>query len=162
MHIHEFSDFSSTAALREVIAEYMRSLPFNIDYQSPVKELEDLSSLYSRAAGGALLVAKDEDTIAGCVALKKLTHIHPQEGVRTCEMKRLYVRPEFRGRNLGHTLTQAIVEKAKALGYHEMYLDTHREAQALAIAMYKRMGFAECADYHPNPGKLLCLRLRLD
>lgn len=161
MRIQELTDFSSTSALREVIAEYMRSLPFSIDYQSPEKELEDLSSLYSAAADGAVLVATDEETIAGCVALKKLAHLQPQPGVRTCEMKRLYVRPAFRGRNLGHTLAQAIVEKAKELGYHEMYLDTHREAQALAIAMYKRMGFVECPDYHANPGKLLCLRLQL-
>jgi putative acetyltransferase len=161
MRIHELTDFSSTPELREIIAEYMRSLPFNIDYQSPVKELEDLAALYSSASGGALFIAQEQQSIAGCIALKKITHMHPQEGVHTCEMKRLYVRPEFRGKNLGHELAQTIIGKAKDLGYHEMYLDTHREAQALAIAMYRRMGFVECADYHANPGGLLCLRLVL-
>ena len=161
MHILELTDFSSVSALREVIAEYMRSLPFDIDYQSPEKELEDLSALYSNEAGGALFVALENETIAGCVAVKKLIHMHPQQNVRTCEMKRLYVLPAFRGKNIGHMLAQAIIQKAKELGYHEMYLDTHRQAQAQAIAMYKRMGFEECADYHPNPGKLLCMRLNL-
>jgi ribosomal protein S18 acetylase RimI-like enzyme len=161
MLIHELTDFSSAPALRDVIAEYMRSLPFNIDYQSPDKELEDLASLYSNNSGGAMFIAMDGNEIAGCVAVKKLTHMHPQPGVRTCEMKRLYVRPVYRGRNLGHQLADAIIQKAGSLGYHEMYLDTHREAQALAIAMYKRMGFTECEDYHPNPGNLLCLRLDL-
>src|ERR1044071_8175325 len=110
MKISELTNFSSTTALRAVIAEYMQTLPFNIDYQSPQMELDDLSALYSPAAGGAMLVASENEYIAGCVALKKLN-------ATDCEMKRLYVRPAFRGRNLGRQLAGAIVAKAKALGY---------------------------------------------
>lgn len=159
--IQELTDFTNTTELCELIAEYMKTLPFDISYQSPGAELEDLSSLYSHDVGGAIFVATEEGKIAGCVAVKGIEHIHPTEGVRCCEMKRLYVRPEFRGRNLGHQLANAIVKKAKELGYHEMYLDTHPKAQALAIEMYKRMGFVACEDYHSNPGQLLCLKINL-
>src|SRR5688572_13980027 len=149
MLITTYADFRNDTALRALIAEYMSTLPFAIDYQHPDKELNDLGAVYSEAAGGALLVAMDGETIAGCVAVKKITHLHPQEGVRCCEMKRLYVRPEYRGKNLGHKLAAAIVNEARRLGYHEMYLDTHRVAQQLAIQMYQRMGFEVCEDYHP-------------
>lgn len=161
MIIHEYTDFSSNIALTELIAEYMKSLPFDIAYQSPGKELEDLSSLYSNDKGGAIIVAEENGILAGCVAVKGIEHLHPIEGIRVCEMKRLYVRPEFRGRNLGQQLAKVIVKKAIELGYHKMYLDTHRVAQKIAIEMYRKMGFVECADYHANPEKLLCFELSL-
>lgn len=161
MLIRAYNDFGNYSELRSLIAEYMKTLPFDISYQSPGAELEDLSSLYGEDVGGAMFVAMDDEKIAGCVAVKGIEHMHPKPGVRCCEMKRLYVRPEYRGQNLGRELAQAIIRKAKELGYHFMYLDTHREAQKLAIAMYKRMGFMECEDYHANPGRLLCLELDL-
>lgn len=161
MQISELTDFTNTDELRAVITEYMKTLPFDISYQSPGAELEDLSALYSNKVGGSIFTATENGTIAGCVAVKGIEHIRPVAGERVCEMKRLYVRPEFRGRNLGHELAQSIISKAKELGYHFMYLDTHREAQAVAIEMYKRMGFVECDDYHENPGKLLCFELDL-
>lgn len=161
MSIQELTDFSSTHQLTELIGEYMKSLPFDIAYQSPGKELEDLSSLYSHDKGGAIIVAEENGKLAGCVAVKGIEHMNPKPGVRVCEMKRLYVRPEFRGRNLGQQLANAIVKKAIELGYHKMYLDTHRVAQAVAIEMYRKMGFVECEDYHANPEKLLCFELSL-
>lgn len=161
MVIHEFTDFSDTTALREVIAEYMQTLPFDISYQSPQTELEDLSALYSPAVGGAIFIATENGGMAGCVAVKGIEHLHVRKDIRVCEMKRLYVRPEFRGRKLGRQLADAIVRKAMELGYDYMYLDTHRQAQAVAIAMYRQMGFQECPDYHTNPGRLLCFELEL-
>jgi ribosomal protein S18 acetylase RimI-like enzyme len=155
MIIRPYSDFTDNSALRELIAEYMFTLPFPIDYQHPEKELDDLSAVYGPAVRGALFVAEETGVLVGCVALKDI-------GGNRCEMKRLYVRASFRGRNLGRTLADIIVQRAREMGYAFMYLDTHREAQQQAIAMYKRMGFQECADYHPNPGKLLCLELKLD
>jgi putative acetyltransferase len=154
MVIIPYTDFSHVTGLRKLIQEYMSTLPFAIDYQSPEKELEDLGALYGEANRGAMFVAHIGNEYAGCVALKDL-------GDNRCEMKRLYVRPQFRGKDIGRKLADAIVMKAKELGYAYMYLDTHREAQKQAIEMYKRMGFVECEDYHPNPGKLLCLRLEL-
>ena len=154
MEIVLFTDFKDVRDLRLMIKEYMSTLPFAIDYQSPEKELDDLGALYGEAAGGALFVAHVNNEYAGCVALKDI-------GDGRCEMKRLFVREEYRGYKLGKKLAVAIVARAKEMGYKEMYLDTHLEAQKLAIIMYKKMGFVECEDYHENPGKLLCLKLDL-
>lgn len=154
MIIRAYNNFSNDTALRALISEYMSTLPFAIDYQHPEKELEDLGAVYGAAGGGALFVAEADGVLAGCVALKDI-------GNGRCEMKRLYVREQYRGRNLGKQLAERIVARAKEMGYAFMYLDTHREAQKTAIAMYTRMGFVECEDYHPNPGKLLCLELNL-
>ncbi len=149
-----YTDFSNDTALRSLIEEYISSLPFPIDYQSPEKELEDLGAVYGEAGGGALFVAHVGNEYAGCVALKDI-------GDGRCEMKRLYVREKYRGQNLGRRLAEQIVARAKEMGYNFMYLDTHREAQKVAIEMYKKMGFIECADYHLNPGNLLCLEFDL-
>ena len=154
MEIILFTDFKDVRDLRLMIKKYLSALPFAIDYQSPDKELDDLGAVYGEAAGGALFVARVNDEYAGCVALKDI-------GDGRCEMKRLFVREKYRGYKLGKKLTAAVVARAKEMGYKEMFLDTHREAQKLAIIMYKKMGFVECPDYHPNPGKLLCLRLDL-
>jgi ribosomal protein S18 acetylase RimI-like enzyme len=154
MTIRTYNGFDNDNALRTLISEYMSTLPFAIDYQNPEQELSDLGALYSEPGGGALFVAEENGMLAGCVALKDL-------GEGRCEMKRLYVREQFRGRNVGRCLAETIVQRGKEMGYRFMYLDTHREAQKAAIAMYMKMGFTECADYHPNPGKLLCLELDL-
>lgn len=154
MRIIPYHDFQDDSALRSLIMEYMSTLPFAIDYQSPEKELGDLGAVYGEAGGGALFIAEENGELAGCVALKDI-------GDGRCEMKRLYVREKFRGRTLGRQLADVIVARAKEMGYQSMFLDTHREAQARAIAMYKRMGFVECEDYHANPGRLLCLELNL-
>lgn len=154
MLITTYTDFKNDAALRSLIVEYMSTLPFAIDYQRPEKELGDLRAVYGAVGNGAMYVAEENGALAGCVALKDI-------GSGRCEMKRLYVRPEFRGRKLGLQLAAAIVQKAKEMGYYFMYLDTHREAQKVAIEMYRKMGFVECGDYHENPGGLLCLELDL-
>lgn len=156
-----YTNFSNDAVLRSLIAEYMSTLPFAIDYQSPEKELEDLGAVYGEAGGGAMFVAEIDGELAACVAVKKIEHMHPREGVSCCEMKRLYVREKYRGKNLGKQLAEKIVARANEMGYHYMYLDTHRVAQKVAIEMYKKMGFVECEDYHANPGRLLCLELDL-
>ena len=154
MTIRAYTDFADDTDLRALIAEYMSTLPFAIDYQHPQKELDDLSAVYGEAGRGALFVAETDGVLAGCVALKDI-------GNGRCEMKRLYVREAYRGRNLGKQLAKTIVARAKEMGYRFMYLDTHREAQQRAIAMYQKMGFVACEDYHPNPGRLLCMELDL-
>jgi putative acetyltransferase len=154
MNITLLTNFSDDHELRSMIKEYMSTLPFAIEYQNPGKELEDLGAVYGENGRGAMFVAHGGNELAGCVALKDI-------GNGRCEMKRLYVRGKYRGQNLGRKLAEKIVERAKEMGYEFMYLDTHREAQKVAIEMYKKMGFEECADYHANPGRLLCLKLDL-
>src|SRR6266496_3401552 len=93
---------------------------------------------------GRLLLAEYEHQLAGCVALHKLEpHI--------CEMKRLYLRPAFRGRGLGRALADRIITEARQIGYARMRLDTVEPVMKDAVAMYRNLGFQEVAPYRPNP-----------
>jgi ribosomal protein S18 acetylase RimI-like enzyme len=100
------------------------------------------------APPGALLVALDGRTGAGCVALRRLDD-------RTCEMKRLYVRPAYRGQGVGRDLVREIIARARRLGYERMRLDT-RPSMKSAIALYRSIGFREIPAYlsEPMPGAI--------
>lgn len=110
------------------------------DPQAFEAELNSLPGYYAPPTG-ALLVAEEDGRIAGCVALRQLE-------AGTCEMKRMFVASDFHGRGIGHALALAIVERAKALGYSRMMLDTgpaQREAQGL----YRKIGFTDVEPYYP-------------
>src|SRR6185295_15637549 len=106
-------------------------------------ELAELPGGYAPPCG-RLLVAIAENQSGGCVALRKIA-----DGV--CEMKRLYVRPEFRGTALGRTLAEAIIIAAREIGYQQMRLDTLPGKMDRAIAMYRLLGFKEIGPYYENP-----------
>ena len=131
------------ASARKLFKEYAAGLGIDLCFQSFEKELAELPGGYAPPAG-RLLVALDEDQNAGCVALRKIV-----DGV--CEMKRLYVRPEFRGIGLGHTLAEAIILAAREIGYQHMKLDTLPGVMDRAIAMYRSFGFKEIGPYYSNP-----------
>jgi putative acetyltransferase len=128
---------------RELFQEYAESLGFNLCFQSFDKELAGLPGDYAPPLG-RLLLAEHEGKIAGCIALHKLS-----DGV--CEMKRLYVRPEFRGNALGRALTQRVIQEARSIGYRAMRLDTIVGKMDSAIALYRELGFREIPPYRENP-----------
>jgi ribosomal protein S18 acetylase RimI-like enzyme len=131
------------AQSRELFLEYAQSLGFSLCFQNFDKELAELPGDYAPPEG-RLLLAECEGNVAGCVALHKL-----EPGI--CEMKRLYVRSEFRGKRLGRALAQSVIVEARSIGYHRMRLDTVDPIMGDAVAMYRKMGFNEIPPYRANP-----------
>ena len=114
-------------------------------------ELASLPGPYSEP-GGAILLAFIDEQPAGCVALKPLRPNRatvPEE--HACEIKRLWVRPEFRSQKVGLQLTQALIDQARQRDYTAMYLDTIPEAMQSANAIYRRLGFQPVGRYNINP-----------
>lgn len=128
---------------RQLFEEYASWVEISLCFQNFDKELAELPGYYVPPSG-RLFLAVDDDDVMGCVALRKI-------GERIGEMKRLYVRPEFRGRGLGRTLTQKLIAEAKQIGYESLRLDTLPGKMDQAIAMYRSLGFREIAPYYRNP-----------
>lgn len=130
--------------IRELFREYQDWLGVDLCFQDFEDELAGLPGLYAPPAGRLYLVFDaDDGRLVGCAALR------PQNGGR-CEMKRLYVRPDWRRRGLGRKLTELCMASAWAAGYAEMCLDTLAHLTA-ARALYREMGFAEVPAYYDNP-----------
>lgn len=134
---------SQIAQARELFLEYAQSLGFSLCFQNFDTELSGLPGDYAPPEG-RLLLAEYGGQLAACVALHKL-------GSETCEMKRLYLRPQFRGKGLGRALAERIIAEARQIGYRRMRLDTVEPVMKDAVAMYRKLGFKEIAPYRPNP-----------
>src|SRR5215469_9847685 len=130
-------------AIRELFLEYGQSLSFSLCFQSFDKELAGLPGDYAPPEGRLLLLSISGEA-AGCVALHKLSS-------EMCEMKRLYVRPQFRGKGLGRSLTERIIEDGRQIGYKKLRLDTVEPVMQTAVAMYRALGFREIEPYRENP-----------
>jgi ribosomal protein S18 acetylase RimI-like enzyme len=131
------------AQARELFLEYAQSLGFSLCFQNFDQELANLPGDYA-PPDGRLLLAEFEGQVAGCVALHKL-----EEGI--CEMKRLYLRPQFRGKGLGRALANRIIAESRGIGYQRMRLDTVEPVMKDAVGMYRRIGFREISPYCANP-----------
>jgi ribosomal protein S18 acetylase RimI-like enzyme len=128
---------------RKLFLEYAGSLGFSLCFQNFDQELASLPGDYAPPHGRLLLIECD-GAVAGCVALHRLEN-------DVCEMKRLYVRPQFRGRGLGRRLAEAVIAEARGIGYARMWLDTVEPVMKAAVAMYRGLGFREIAAYRENP-----------
>ena len=128
---------------RELFREYEAGLGISLCFQNFAEELANLPGDYAPPQGRLLLAREFEQTM-GCVALRPL-------GPTTCEMKRLFVRPEYRDRGLGRVLVEAIIEEARKIGYASLRLDTIADRMDRAVALYKSIGFVEIQPYRNNP-----------
>jgi len=140
------------AAIRELFLEYAQSLGFSLCFQSFDRELAKLPGDYA-PPHGRLLLATADGKPAGCVALHRLA-AEPGAAITTgefCEMKRLYVRPEFRGTGAGRKLAEAIIAEARSIGYNCMRLDTIEPTMQRAVILYRALGFREIPPYRANP-----------
>ena len=128
--------------MRTLFVEYAESLGVDLSYQGFDRELAALPDDYA-APRGRLLLARVDGRAAGCVALRALSD-------EIAEMKRLYVRPGFRGRRLGRLLTMRIVDEARAVGYRSMRLDS-LPSMTEAIRLYESLGFRRIEAYRFSP-----------
>ena len=148
------SAFDEVLMVRCLFEEYAASLGVDLCFQGFEKELAGLPGGYAPPQGRLLLALQDGQT-AGCVALRAL-----DPGV--CEMKRLYVRPDFRSHGVGGALVDRLIQQARQAGYRHMRLDT-LPSMAAALVLYRRLGFRSIAPYYQNPVKgAVFLELQLD
>ena len=128
---------------RSLFLEYQHWLNFSLCFQGFDQELASLPGKYA-PPNGRIYLAEVDNVVAGCVALR------PMADERVCEMKRLFVREEFRGQKIGRILTEKILTDAKKIGYHTMRLDTLQRMET-ARSLYKKLGFTVIPAYYNNP-----------
>ena len=136
--------------VRALLLEYGQSLGFSLCFQSFDAEIAGLPGDYAPPTG-RLLLAEVEGKPAGCVALHRLGESCADKRELLCEMKRLYVRPDFRGHQLGRRLVEEVMRAARGIGYKKMRLDTVEPIMGHAVALYRELGFREIAPYCENP-----------
>ncbi|HEX8922892.1 MAG TPA: GNAT family N-acetyltransferase [Pyrinomonadaceae bacterium] len=128
---------------RSLFIEYSERLGIDLCFQSFEKELAELPGRYA-PPDGRLLLAISDGQVAGCVALRKI-------GDQVCEMKRLYVKPEFRGQGIGKAMAVHLIGEARAIGYDAMRLDTLPLQMKEAVKVYRSLGFRDIEPYYDNP-----------
>ena len=128
---------------RALFREYEAWLDMDLCFQDFETEVATLPGKYAEPQG-RLLLAYVEGQTAGCIALREI-----DEGI--CEMKRLFVRDEFRGHRLGLLLVEKVIAEAREAGYRKMRLDTFPPKMGKAVKLYESHGFREIAPYYNNP-----------
>lgn len=128
---------------RILFREYANSLPFDLAYQHFEEELHSIAQQYNWPEGVLLLCSTGAATITGCVGVRRFS-----EGI--AELKRLYVKPDYRSLKLGKGLLEAAIDSARQLGYRFVRLDTV-PGQHKAQDLYQLLGFYEIAPYRHSP-----------
>jgi len=128
--------------VRQLFEEYAAELAVDLGFQGFAEELATLPGAYAPPSG-VLLIAWAADAPAGCAGVRPL-------GPDTCELKRLFVRPAYRGRGLARRLSAAALAEARSRGYRRIRLDT-LPSMVEAQSLYRDLGFHEIAPYRPNP-----------
>ena len=126
----------------DILIEGDPSFKEYLEIQNYDDELKHLEKKYGLPYERLYLVYYNNE-VAGCIGLKKIDK-------KNCEMKRLYVRPKFRGKQIGEQLIEKIIKAAKEIGYSYMLLDTLPFLKG-AIYLYKKYGFYEIASYNNSP-----------
>lgn len=143
------SSSADIAFVCELFLDYANWLGFSLCFQGFDQELAGLPGDYTAEKRGALFLAELDGEPVGCAALHAC--FGEAEQTPIAEMKRLYVRPQVRGKRIGRLLVEATMQRARELGYTHMRLDTIPSKMEEAVAMYRRMGFYEIKAYRPNP-----------
>jgi ribosomal protein S18 acetylase RimI-like enzyme len=132
--------------VHSLLAEYAHGLGIDLCFQDFENELANLPGDYVQPRG-ALLAAKVDMDYAGCCALRPLDNV---DYPNASEMKRLFVRPQFRSSGLGRALAESILDSARRAGYSCVLLDTLSEMET-ARALYEDLGFLEIPPYYNSP-----------
>lgn len=128
---------------RTLFREYESWFGLNLCFQNFDEEVAALPGKYAKP-DGRLLLASADGSLAGCIALRKL-----KDGI--CEMKRLFIRDEFRGQGIGNALIEKLTEEARITGYQKMRLDTYPPKMSKAVRLYESHGFRQIEPYYRNP-----------
>ncbi|MCR5342131.1 MAG: GNAT family N-acetyltransferase [Butyrivibrio sp.] len=132
----EVKKCNDAEVVKELFKEYSQIKGAESCFVSFDKELADLEGFYR---GGALLVGYEEDKPVACIAIKKLND-------NTCEAKRLFIKPEYRGKGYARTMLNTMLDKSKELGFTEVTFTTKPSVMQIGYGLYKRMGFEETAE----------------
>ena len=132
------SECNEFGIIRELFLEYSKIKGAESCFVSFGNELDHLESFYS---GGALLVGCEDGTPVGCIAIRKVDE-------KTCEAKRLFIKPEYRGKGYARILLESVLSKARELGFTKVSLTTKPSVMQVAYGLYGRMGFCELSDDH--------------
>ena len=141
--IRQVETADETTAARQIFREYEAWLGLDLCFQGFEEELKNLPGKYSPPVGRLYLAYSGKD-LAGCIAMRDL-------GESVCEMKRLFVREEFRGQRLGRLLIEKLIGDARGFGYKKMRLDTFPPKMGKAVQLYESYGFSEIRPYYNNP-----------
>ena len=144
VQIREAKTSRLVSSARDLIKEYSVSLGIDLSFQDFDKEMAEFPAHYTRP-DGRVFVAVEQGEAVGVVGVRMFSR-------RVCELKRMYVRPEFRGKGVGRMLAERAIREAREIGYDRMRLDTLSRLKE-AVSLYSSLGFKEIPPYRANPNK---------